>query len=295
MSKLILVSNIVRYAIHDGHGLRTTVFLKGCTLHCPWCANPETINQHNEWWFRSNQCIGTENGCAFQNRCNRKVAFEKAGKSVKDESDIRCPIGALVPVAKAFDSNELYYELMKDKPFWGKEGGVTFSGGEPLLQFEAIQPVLTELKQNHINIAFETAGCIPTGVFTEMLQYADWVYLDIKNVVSEEASKITGADIETYLSNLNFLDSSGVGYCLRMPLIKPYTYSCRNIERVCNIVSRLRTKKIEIFSCHNLGSNKWKWLGKKMQIVSDPDEKEMIRVTDALEKVGADVKILKMG
>ena len=102
----LLVSNIVRYAIHDGDGLRTTVFLKGCTLHCPWCANPETISAYNQYWFDSEKCVGNQGGCPFHENCSRDAAVGLAGKRTGCFDS--CPMGAVSQVAKDYTPEELF-------------------------------------------------------------------------------------------------------------------------------------------------------------------------------------------
>ena len=132
----VLVSNIQRLSLHDGPGIRTTVFFKGCSLHCPWCANPENININSENYFIKEKCLTT---CLKTSICNHK-------------GNVECLYGAVGIWGKHYSEEEILKEIKKDKGFYKKDGGVTFSGGEPLLQAKGLVPLLCRLKKEKINI-----------------------------------------------------------------------------------------------------------------------------------------------
>lgn len=291
MSGIIPVTNIVRYTCDDGAGLRTTVFLQGCRLHCPWCANPETISCSNQIWFDEETCIGSKDGCILNKNCSRSIAEELRGRS--ENCMVSCPVNALSYVSKKYTSEELERSILLDRSFWGDSGGVTFSGGEAVLHMGVLEELLKSLKDQDINIVFETAGVAPVKSFYKMLSYADFVYMDIK-MLSDEAEKVIGLDRDSFLTNLRALDASGIDYTLRIPLIRPYTCNRENMERVAEVIASLHTKKVEIFACHDLGDAKAKRLGIERRTVSGVDEVAIHKCKSILSAAGIEVKILRL-
>ena len=217
MRDKILVSNIQRFSLHDGPGIRTTVFLKGCSLRCPWCANPETINNYPEGY--------TVNG--FNSVCGQYMS-----------------------------SDEVFNVLIRDYVFY-KNGGVTFSGGEPLLQMSECEPLIKKLKAQHINICFETALFAPCEDVKTMLKYADFVYVDIKMLDYQKAHSVLNADLRIYLTNLDVLVKSGVPFKVRMPLINHYTNGVDNIEKICSLLKQYNIYEIELLREHHMGLSKY--------------------------------------
>jgi len=154
----VRITNIQHFSLHDGPGIRTTVFLKGCNLKCPWCANPE--------------CISSK----IQGEFGYDISLEK-----------------------------LEQEIVKDKPFYETGGGVTFSGGEPLLQINDLEPLLKSLKNKNINICFETALFVPEKYLKIAKKYSDEFIVDIKMINHENCKKVIGGKIDQYLNNINYL------------------------------------------------------------------------------------------
>ena len=215
----ILVTNIQRFSLHDGPGLRTTVFLKGCNAKCPWCCNPENISKEI-------QTADVEN----------KIIY-----------------------GKDYRPKELFEELIKDKNFY-EGGGVTFSGGEPLLQINQLKPLLNMLKEQDIHIAVETSLFCSEDQVKAALEVFDLLYVDIKIVDESKSYEITGINTQSYFRNLNQVLESGKDIILRIPYIPGFTDG-DNIE---NIVSKLNeldlsnVSKIEILKGHQLGKEKYK-------------------------------------
>lgn len=291
MNESIPVTNIVRYTCDDGEGLRTTVFLQGCCLHCPWCTNPETISCSNKIWFDEKICVGSEHECILNSACSINRARLLRGKG--EDSMIYCSINALSLVSKLYTKEELKRLILLDRPFWGKKGGITFSGGEAVLHIAILEELLKELKHQNINIVFETSGAVAEEKFKQMLSYADYVFLDLK-MLTNDAQKVIGIDRDIFLTNLKELDASEIDYTLRIPLIRPYTYNDENLDRIKQVISSLHRKKIEIFSCHNLGDEKAKRLGINRHTVSGVDEDELLKCKHLLSAVGAEVNILRL-
>lgn len=236
MSGPLLISKIQPFSLHDGPGIRTTVFMKGCSLSCPWCANPENIRTENELW------VGTEK-----------------------------------PVAKEYTPDELFDELMYGSAFWADGGGVTFSGGEALLQIEALEPVLAKLKECNVHIAFETALHVPEENVTRALQYADFLYADMKDLRSAS---------ETYVRNLETVDVSGIPYVIRIPLVKPFTYNDDNLALIERELRKRRPQGMEVFKAHTLAKKKYAMLGRPFVAYDNVSEEELAGFA---ERIGATV------
>ena len=187
----VIVSNIQRFCLHDGPGIRTTVFFKGCNLRCPWCSNPENINFNIEEYNYNNQ----------------------KGK-----------------YGKEYSLDELESEILKDKDYYDTNGGVTFSGGEPLLQFKNIEPLLKKLKEDKINICVETALTVPKEFINIALKYVDEFIIDIK-IIDSTSDKING-NPSLYLDNVKEVYSKNKNIIFRIPLVYDYTYTESNINKI---------------------------------------------------------------
>ncbi|WP_296807580.1 4Fe-4S cluster-binding domain-containing protein [uncultured Methanobrevibacter sp.] len=204
----VKITDIQHFSLHDGAGIRTTVFLKGCNLKCPWCANPECISPKIEKGF-----------------------------------------GMYISL------DELETEILKDEPYYQTGGGVTFSGGEPLLQIKDLEPLLKRL---NINICFETALFAGEELVKIANEYADELIVDIKMLNPENAKNVLGGNITQFLSNLDFIDLDKVTF--RIPVTK---YSLDDTTEICNLIRKYPPKKIEIFKLHNLAKRKYEILEKE--------------------------------
>lgn len=214
----IIVSNIQRFSLHDGPGLRTTVFLKGCDANCPWCCNPENISKNIETY--------------------------------RDEDGERT-------YGKYYSAKDLYDELIKDKNFFD-EGGVTFSGGEPLLQASQLKQVIEMLKEEGIHLAAETSLFCSEKQIKLALDFFDLFYVDIKIADEKTSKEITGIDTRVYFNNLKILLGSGKPVILRFPYVPEFTDGS-NIDQLISKLNELdlsNVSKIEILKGHQLGKDK---------------------------------------
>ena len=251
MQNKILLTNIQRFSLHDGPGIRTTVFLKGCSLHCPWCSNPENINSYVQSY-------------------------------VKD--------GILGKYGEYYSIDTLYRELMKDRRFYtGKiedynidapddleklPGGITFSGGEPLLQGVQLKPLLKRLKSEHIHMAVETSLFITPKQLEIGLELIDLFYVDVKILDKDKCNNILNGKLDNYLFNLNKLFVFGKPVVIRLPVIGGYTDGKDNRKKIIELLERYRPLKVELIKEHNLGIPKYQSLGLKPP--------ELYMVTDEL-------------
>lgn len=221
--EIMLITNIQRFSLHDGPGIRTTIFLKGCSLRCPWCSNPENLNPYPEKYYKNN---------------NEGV------------------------YGKNYTCDEIYNEIIKDKAFYEENGGVTFSGGEALLQVEELIPLARMIKNDGITIAVETCLFIPTRKLKSIIPYVDYFYVDIKILDKNQCKKVIGGDIDLYIKNLDLLTSEKM-ITIRIPVIGKYTDDLININNIINLVEKYKKKilKIELIKGHNLAESKYESLG----------------------------------
>lgn len=243
MDKLILVTNIQRFSLHDGPGIRTTLFLKGCPVRCPWCSNPENLSPNVQ-------------------------------RYIKD--------GKEGVYGQYYTPEELYAEIIKDRAFYGEElagcnikdfsefkllpGGATFSGGEFLLQLNALLPLFEMLKQEKIHMAAETSLFAPEDTVSKAISYINFFYVDIKILNKAKCSEILLGNSELFLRNLDQLLYSGKPVAIRIPVIGNMTDSDENRRDIIHLInkyardSRANLLKIELIKEHNLGIGKYKSL-----------------------------------
>ena len=248
------VTNIQRFSLHDGPGIRTTVFLKGCSIKCPWCANPENINLNPEKYI-----IGQEEGV----------------------------YGMQMTVEELFDY------LMRDKVFY-ENGGVTFSGGEPLLQAINLEPLLKKIQDVRIHICIETALFVSEELLDVALNYVDLFYVDIKLMDSTKCKDILGGDLELYKKNVKKIFQANKEVIFRIPVIKGYTFTEENIELIISFIHEMQINKIELIKGHNLGREKAKSIKRKMIDVEDISDTELEILKEKLETSGATVIICEV-
>lgn len=254
----VRISNIQRFCLHDGPGIRTTVFLKGCNLKCPWCANPENID------YEFNEFTNIDTG--------------EHGVFGQD-----------------IEITDLYEEIIKDREYYQmNNGGVTFSGGEPLLQIKKIEPLLKRLKEENINMCIETALNVPLEYVQIASKYIDEFIIDIKILKSAECNKVLNGDVKLYNSNLVYLSDLNSTIIFRIPLISEYTLDNENIELIIELVKKYKSQNIEIFKVHNLAESKYKSLNKPFISFLNVDDKEVETIYNKIKQAGLNVEIIKI-
>ena len=250
----------------DGPGLRTTLFVKGCTLACKWCHNPESISpsSHVEWM--GVRCIGCRTCVAV---CPQKgIVFNETG--VHNAPDCtacgtcvrECPTEALEMKGKLFSPEELFSELIKDRAYWGEDGGVTLSGGEILMQADEAAKLLKLLHDAGVHTAVDTCGFVSRMAIEKVLPYTDIFLFDLKLFDSAEHKKFTGQNNEIILDNFEFLTQTGKRIWVRTPVIPGATDTDENIRGIASVV-RDRVEKWELCAFNNLCGDKYERLGEK--------------------------------
>lgn len=223
MSVTGMISNISRCSVHDGPGLRTVVYTKGCALRCQWCHNPETYHRKPEILFAPNKCIGCGRCIEV---CNYHEAAEQGHVFHRDRCigcgrcAQACPSGALTLCGEAMTATDVLQEVKKDLHFFTQTGGgVTLSGGECLLQPEFSAALLQLCREAGIHTAIESAFCVDPSAVSQVLPWVDWIYADLKLADPEKHRKYTGQDNRLILENLRAITHGEIPVVVRIPLI----------------------------------------------------------------------------
>ena len=272
------VFDFKRFSTHDGHGIRTTVFLKGCTLNCVWCQNPEGISIKQRPLYFPNKCIHC-NTCVHL--AENGGVTEVGGKIKLDVSKVEnwhyiidsCPAVALTMDSTEMTSQEVVEEACKDAPFFKYGGGVTLSGGEPLFQHEFAIEILKGLKEKNITTTIETASHIPMPIYKEAMKYIDYVYADLKIMDSDLHKKYTGVDNTRIVQNLKWLlmSEKKENVIIRTPLIPGMTATEENIAGIAKFISGLYPEvKYEILNYNPLAQAKYDMVDKEFCFENNP-------------------------
>lgn len=256
-----LIFDIQRFSIHDGPGIRTTIFLKGCNLECPWCQNPESISHKAQLAFYPDKCILSKD--CFQVCPEDAIIFENSKRINYDLctncgkcSEI-CVTNALKIIGENFTINEVLNEIKKDIDYYKSSGGgVTISGGEPTLHFDFLLELLQECKKLGVNTNIETNGYFKQEKFIELLPFLDLIYCDIKIVDAEKNKKILKGNSSIILKNIEFLAEIKTNVEFRLPLIPTFTSTKENLEQIIDLLKSISIKKIHLLPYHNMGESK---------------------------------------
>ncbi|MEE0202825.1 MAG: 4-hydroxyphenylacetate decarboxylase activase [Muricomes sp.] len=284
MEKNGLIFDIQSYSVHDGPGCRTNVFFIGCPLECRWCANPESWKRKKHIMFAEKVCK-YDKGCrACRNTCPKdSIKFDENGKpsitwSICEDCESFecisiCPNNALKQCVKEYTVDSLMKILKRDFSNWGSEGGVTFSGGDPLMHHDFLYDVLMECKKSQIHTAIETSGFATEENFLKILTNINFAFIDVKNMDAEAHKWGTGVGNELILSNIEALVKSSWNgrLVLRQPTIHDYNDSDENAMKLIEFMKRLDLFEINLLKFHRMGTSKWEQLGKQYEYVDHGD------------------------
>lgn len=296
-----LVFDIQRFSIHDGPGIRTTVFLKGCPLSCTWCHNPESQSTTSELFFNKNSCIDCNSCgrvCPFGNA--REILSYVKLRNEKCEScdlcaDI-CPTKAIEKVGKIFTSDEIVTEAEKDLPFYeSSNGGVTLSGGEPLFQYDFAFDVLQKLKKNNIHTAIETSGYVNKAKLLKIVPFVDLFLWDIKITDKILHKKHTGVALKPIIENLKLIDKAGAKTILRLIIIPDVNMNDVHYQYIAKLYTELvNVKGIELLQYHDMGNSKMDKLGLNSYITfRKPTDQNIDHICNAFTQIDNRIKIFR--
>jgi pyruvate formate lyase activating enzyme len=279
------ITNIQRYSLNDGQGIRTIVFFKGCPLCCAWCSNPETQDLKPQLMFHETSCID----CM---EC-RKTCPQKLELPAKPNCSLcrlcgacsnNCPTAALELIGKRMTVDEVLAEVEKDRPFYSGGGGMTLSGGEPLLQSEFASELAKKAQDVfHMHVAMETTGFAKWENLWQVAQYCDEILYDIKHMNSAEHGKYTGVGNVQILENLRMLTEKAADkITIRVPLIEGYNADGINIDAVGELAKKLRIKQVHLLPYHEFGEPKYKKLGRVYDFKGKTPSEDEIEARSAL-------------
>ncbi len=262
------VFDIQRFSIHDGPGIRTNVFLKGCPLRCLWCHNPEGLSRETDVEFLSNKCIACgrcsvcEKGChVFADGLHGYLRenCERCGKCIKE-----CVAGALKLVGREYTVDDVMREVESDRMFYEESGGgMTLSGGEPLYQSDFAVALLTEAKNRGIHTAIETCGFYSESVLRRAIPYVDVFLFDYKVTGREEHKKATGVYPDVILNNLEIINAEGREIVLRCPIIPGINDNNVHYDAIAALLEKYEhITRVDLEPYHRLGSSKYDSIGK---------------------------------
>ena len=264
------IFDIERNSYVDGPGIRTTVFFKGCNLRCAWCHNPESQSPKPQMMFYKNKCTG----CG---KCKEKCpnALEKC--ELCGKCTIYCPHDAREICGKEYTVDEVMREILKDKVFYENSGGgVTFSGGECMLQIDFLEEILKVCKENGIHTAVDTAGHVPYEYFERILPYTNLFLYDVKCYDSEKHKKYTGVRNELILENLKKLLATGKSVWVRIPIIPTVNDTVEEIQRIKAYISSCgKPEKIELLPYHAMGEHKYAAINRESHMFPIPSKETM--------------------
>jgi len=295
-----VIFDIKKYAIHDGPGIRCTVFLKGCPLRCSWCHNPESWAPRPEPMYRPVRCV----------RCGRCVEVCPESAITLTEEDIItdaarcrrcgtcltvCPANARQIVGRTVCAAEILEEIEKDLVFYDTSaGGVTFSGGEPLMQPDFLEALLIGCQHLDIHTAVDTCCYAKPGVVRQIAEYSDLFLCDIKHLDPDKHKQFTGVDNALILDNIALLASLGKTMIIRIPVVPDFNDQPSDIEQIGRYIKSLKNiQQIDLLPYNGGGSAKARRLGREADIPQRPsaDRHAINDYAHRLRRLGFNVKV----
>ena len=259
--------NIQRFCLRDGPGIRTTLFLKGCSANCLWCHNPEGKRAAPELLFRQDRCTacGACLGlCAARTLEDGKICVDRSLCAACGKCADVCPCDANAICGKVADAQKIYAELIRDKMFFDTSGGgITLSGGEPLCQPEAAVYLAERAASDGVSFAVETSGACPRDVLLRLSRLGALFLYDLKGADPERHMKNTGVALSLVTENLDALTGAGADVILRLPIIPGYNDSENDLSLMRKLLSRYagKVRRAEIMPFHRIGIGKMRSLG----------------------------------
>lgn len=293
------IFNIQKFCIHDGPGIRTTIFFKGCPLHCLWCANPESqlfteqVTYHEKNCRLCGNCIQTcpQNALSITDD-KIKIDYSTCDQCLK--CILACRYNALKKEGYQQNIEEIVQEVLKDKDFYQESnGGVTFSGGEVLSHIQSAKEIAKLLKEENIHLAIETSGFANSDAFRDFIQYIDLILFDFKHPDPNRHLEGTGVSNEIIIKNLRIAKEMNKEILMRMPIIPNYNDSLEDASKTAQIFHEIGISDLELLPFHQLGENKYRLLQKKYQYleIAQLKKEDLQYIKDYYESQGFNVKL----
>lgn len=294
-----VITNIQRYAVHDGPGIRTTVFFKGCPLKCMWCHNPETQSYEIGIMYDQNKCsrCGT-----CEKKCPEGAITVHNEKIFTDMNKCKC-CGSCADfcinaareiVGKEYSLQELIREIEKDRVFYEQSGGgITLSGGEPMVNIDFVEKLINICDEKGISVVVDTCGNVPYENFIRVKDKVNRFLYDLKLADSKRHKKYTGVDNTLILENLRRLSNDGADINLRIPLIEGVNADEENIKQTIDIVKELNVHNVNLLPYHDIAKDKYRKLNIEYseELMKAPSEEKIQWIKDKFEKDNFNVRI----
>lgn len=289
------VYDIQGYSVHDGPGIRTTVFTKGCPLRCLWCHSPESQNYQDELSYMALKCVGIEKCGLCLKACSKQaIGVSAPEKSLQNDELCSkifinrekcnnclecakvCPAGALMPTGYDISVKDALERVLKDKAFYGEEGGVTISGGEPMSQFAFTYELAKRCREEGITVCIDTTGYCKGELFDQIIPYTDLFLYDLKHMDTQRSKKLTGVNNELILENARRIAAKGGKLQIRVPTIPKLNANLENMRRTAAFCRELgeAVTLVQILPYHRMGVPKYERLDRKYPVsnVEPPDD-----------------------
>ena len=287
-----IIYNIQRFSIHDGNGIRTIFFMKGCPLKCIWCCNPESQSIDPEVLFLRDKCIGCFNcirSCPYNAMEINREKCKVCGSCTRV-----CPSNSKRISGRYITIDEVINEAEKDRVFYrNSDGGITFSGGEPTMQHEFVSAAAKRCRQLDIHTAIETCGYNKWENVNKVLEHIDEIFFDIKHMDSEKHKALTGVGNELILDNARKAAGLGKKITFRLPLVPGCNSEEENVIATAEFIGGITKENvfIEILPYHRLGEMKFEWLDRVYELdgTETPPAEQVDRYNDIFKSKGCNV------
>lgn len=280
MSEQGIIFNIQKFSIHDGPGVRTTVFLKGCPLRCKWCSNPESQLRKVQIMYDAKKCIHCHTCLTTCPAGAMSLRYGVSGSFAANDIIINqdtctgclsctktCKAGALTHEGDLKTVDEVYEICMQDIDFYEEsDGGVTISGGEGMAQPDFAWALIRKLKESHVHTAIETTGCVSSEVFRRLAPQFDLLLFDVKHHDSEKHRTGTGVGNEQILDNLRWACEKGINVLPRIPVIPGFNASLEDARGLAAVLKDIGLKKAQLLPFHQMGEKKYEFLGREYEL-----------------------------
>lgn len=321
-----MISDIKRMSVHDGPGIRTTLFLKGCPLRCRWCHNPENLTASKTLSYTAKLCVGcgacaavcpagvhefvfsavnppsAENTPASEKEEASRSEREEASKAESTETPTHllhydrclhcgacvreCFTDALKMYGQEIEPQEVAKKLLEDLPFYRESGGVTFSGGEPLLQADFLAAIMQELKKEDVHIAVDSCAHVSWDAFRKVLPFTDLFLIDVKHIDSDEHRRMTGKGNELILENLRKLANAGADVEIRTPVIPGFNDDPATLKAIAAFLTALGNVRCwRLLPYHSMGKAKYEAVGLSYEMpeIEPPSPARMKELVELLK------------
>jgi pyruvate formate lyase activating enzyme len=292
-----LLFNIQKFSVHDGPGIRTTIFFKGCPLTCQWCHNPESQSYQAEILIdrdRCTRCGACEKHCsqqaAWQN--NHQLFYDAEKCNACERCIDYCCKNAREIAGKEYTVQDVMQEIHKDKAFYEQSGGgVTLSGGEVMTQIDFVEELVKACKEQGITVVIDTCGYAPSENFLRIMKYVDVFLYDIKLMDSGEHEHYTGRDNALILENLRLLSNHDAVIQLRLPLIEGINTKNEQIQDIIDFIATLKIHSINLLPYHHMGQGKYKKLNCPLPVLERPSDLRLEEIQSMFKQANYKVQI----